>query len=202
MNSLHASFYINCPLFLFSYDFISRWMEINAKCSIKYALDAKPTSPCRRWSFLVSPRPCLLPQVRALQSYRGVLPFSSASWGLTLCTVLQCDFDVTCLENDVVPFNEMRFTLSRSMFVDFSKHWSSFQSVTVRENISAWEWKGLCHIDWSQRKMSYLSASEFERGENFSAWLLLHSTVRSGQIPSKRSHITGKNQWRTPVTAQ
>lgn len=34
----HTPFHISCPLFLFSYDFIFRWMQINAKWSFKYAL--------------------------------------------------------------------------------------------------------------------------------------------------------------------
>lgn len=66
----------------------------------------------------MSPRTCLLPRVRPLHSYGGALPFSSASWTLTLCTASQRGFDVTCLENYVAPFNEMRFTFSQSMCVD------------------------------------------------------------------------------------
>lgn len=86
---LHTPFHINFILFLFSYYFIFRWMQINAKYSFKYALVLWPAPPPQmKVVILVRPRPCLLPRVRLLRSYCRALPFSSASWRLTLCTAL------------------------------------------------------------------------------------------------------------------
>ncbi|KAI4813753.1 hypothetical protein KUCAC02_002983, partial [Chaenocephalus aceratus] len=49
----------------------------------------------------------LLPRVRLLQSDGRALPFSRASLRLTLCSALQQDFEVTCLEKDLTPFNKI-----------------------------------------------------------------------------------------------
>lgn len=117
---LHTPFHINCLLFLFSYDFIFRWMQINAKCSFKYALVFYPAPPPHieggnfQWA---SDHVCSL-GLDPSSPATGALPFSSSSQRLALCTTLQRGFDVARLEKDAVPFDEMRLACSQSMCVD------------------------------------------------------------------------------------
>lgn len=136
-----------CFLFFPSYYFIFRWMQINAKYSFKYALILELAPPKLKVVILVSPQPCLLPQVIFLQSCSGPLPFQVLlrDWPFAQC----CSETLMWLAWKKTSRLSMR--LVRVLTISAwgpSKHRSSFQSGLGRENIEAAVCRGLRYIDW------------------------------------------------------
>lgn len=200
---LHTPFHINCLLFLFSYDFIFRWMQINAKCSFKYALVFYPAPPPHieggnfQWA---SDHVCSL-GLDPSSPATGALPFSSSSRRLALCTTLQRGFDVARLEKDAVPFDEMRLACSQSMCVDLqntgvhsNQCWREIIYCNARVKRSASYWLEL-------KKDELLISLRIWRRKLLSLIVFPQCWARQTDIFKEATQVPGENQWRAPVTA-
>lgn len=104
----------------------------------------------------------------------------------------QSDFDVTCLEKTWRPLYEIG-SHSHNQRAAGLQNTGAYSNQHWREKILRRGSEEVCVIlIGPKKKVTYLSASEFEGGENFGAWLLSHSAVRGGQTASKRPRTLGE----------